>query len=304
MRLEHLSTGCRLLLGFFWLVAATSKASDFGAFSNLIREQYQLPQLFAYAALLLPSFETLLGLALLIEFKVRQALWSSSVLLVVFCILIGYGLSGGQLESCGCLGSFEELTPTWAIVRNLALLAMAQMAIHFESPITSSAPWKGWFLGVSCTLMALAAGSSTQEPHFQDPALSYGQAMPELSTKIPELVKGPVAIFVFKAGCSKCWDAVPQIQTLQAETRLHVIGISPSTEPEIQTLSDNLKTTFPIYSISKEDYERLDLKIPALLMLHDGILKAHIEGRVPTLASIRHFTNQWFEEFLGKQNKP
>ena len=299
-RLTYLGITCRLLLGILWLVAALLKASDFGGFREVLTQDYRLPQFAVYLAMLLPALETLVGLCLLIEFKVREALWATIVMLSGFCLMIGYGLIGGNLESCGCLGSFSELSPSLAVLRNVACIGAALCALRFE-PTPVSAPWKGWILGAACTLAALATGTSVEEPHFQQPTLIYGEQLIDLDINLPELNDGPVAIFIFKAGCSKCWDALPQIQTLQNEPRLNVLGITPSTHTEIETLREKLQPQFPIHSISQETYEDLDVEIPAILLLHNGVLKAHLEGRIPTLESIQHFSEAWFSKYLDGQ---
>ncbi|MBT6179506.1 MAG: hypothetical protein HOI23_19850 [Deltaproteobacteria bacterium] len=304
MRLEYLSIGFRLLLGFFWLIAAASKASDFGGFVELLGEQYQLPRLFAYAAFLLPSIETLLGLTLLLGFRVREALWASIVMLAGFCLLIGYGLLGGNLESCGCLGSFSDLSPPLAIFRNIGCMLAAYCALRFEPFQPQFNPWKGWLIGSACVLVALATGTSREKPHFQTPTLIYGQPLPQLGVDIPELSQGSVALIVFHAGCSKCWDAMPQIQTFQNEPRLKLVGLTPSSGDELKIFQDTLQPPFPIYSISQETYEALDQKIPAILLVHNGILRAHLEGRMPSLASIQHFSKDWFDKFLNGQALP
>jgi len=287
-----------------WLTAALFKALDFGSFSQIIRHQYQLPQLIAYVGMFLPALETLVGLSLILEFKIREALWISIAMLAGFCVVIGYGMLGGTLESCGCLGGFDDIEPSWAITRNLALIAMTIWALRFEPHEHISSSWKGWILGAACTLAALTTGSSTQEPHFQKETLVYGKALPELGVDIPNLNEGPVALFIFKAGCSKCWDAMPQIKTLQAEPKLKIIGLTPSDEAEIETFKDTLSPDFPIYPISQETYDNLVKEIPALLLLHHGILHIHLEGRIPTLASIRQFSNVWFNTFLEGQSTP
>ena len=303
-RLTYVALGCRLLLGFVWLIAAAFKAIDFGGFNEIMRLQYELPRLLSYPAAFLPALETFLGLCLILEFRVRQALWASIALLGGFCLVIVYGLSVGELESCGCLGSFDDIAPHWAIARNMVLGILAYGSLRFDPQEQEASFWKGWVIAAACIVCALGTGSSIHQPHFQEPSLVSGQALPELEIDIPELNKGPVAIYLFKAGCSKCWDAMAQVQTLSAEPRLKIVGMTPSLPAEIQTFRSAFKPEFPIYSISDAVYKKIGSKIPAIFMIYDGILQAHVEQRVPTLTSIRHFSNDWFESFLEAKATP
>ena len=110
-RLTYLAIASRLLLGLLWLSAATFKALDFGGFNEIIRQQYQLPQLVSYAATFLPALETFLGLCLLLEFRVRQALLGSITLLLAFCGVIAYGLGPVTLSLVDALAVLMIFRP-------------------------------------------------------------------------------------------------------------------------------------------------------------------------------------------------
>lgn len=294
----YLAISARLILGFIWIAAATAKALDIGSFHQTLVQGYQLPTQVYYLALFIPVIEVAVGLCLLLTFQVRAVLKINIALIAVFSLMILYGLQGGELESCGCLGLIDDISPAWALARNLLMLMCSLVALKYEPLISESALWNGWLIATACIIMALITGTSTSEPHYKKDTMVYGEQLPDLGVEIPEINDGAVAIFLFKAGCSKCWDAIPQVETFAAEPQIKIVGISPSSQDEIQILSSKLQPSFPIYTISQEVYEKLGQKIPALFLTYDGTLHGHIEGRVPTLTSIRHYTNPWFSKFL------
>ena len=301
----YLGISCRLILGLVWLVTALLKGLDFQSFNSILREQYNLHRLFSYLAIFLPVIETALGLALLIEFRVKNALHLSIGMLGALSLLIVYGMVGGNLESCGCFGSFDTTSPAVALARNAVLIAMAICALRFEPATHQPSPWKGWLLSTACIIAALATGASIHEPHYKEKSIQRGDTFPQLEAGIPALPNGTVIVFAFYAECSKCWDAIPQIQTFSKRDGLNVIGFTPSLSEKLKVYEEKLNPGFPIHQVSEEWLQKFGSKIPLFIMVKDGVIEFISKGRVLTETTFIHFHEPWYNTFLGiNDSKP
>jgi len=120
----------RVVLGAMYLFSGVVKALDPEAFAAVIRLYNILPgALVAYAAIVIPYVEIVLGLCLAAGYKVKAASTTSAGLMIVFSIAIAYNLLRGETFECGCfelkrLGlGFEERISYYLVFRDLALMA-------------------------------------------------------------------------------------------------------------------------------------------------------------------------------------
>lgn len=125
----------RLVLGGVFIYAGIAKIADPREFARIVVNYHVLPEAVAvYFAYILPWFELMLGIALVIGFWVRKAALALSFLLVVFAgaVLIRYlnGATGG----CGCF-SLKPSGPEsllWIILRDVGLLACGAYLILYR----------------------------------------------------------------------------------------------------------------------------------------------------------------------------
>ena len=109
------------LLGLTFLIAAASKLVDADGFAGHLSDFGLLPEgilLSAAYALILAEVATGLGMLA----QKRWALAATSLQLVVFSIVLGYGIVRGLDIDCGCLPFAESLQS--ALVRDLIMLAL------------------------------------------------------------------------------------------------------------------------------------------------------------------------------------
>ncbi|TKJ39965.1 hypothetical protein CEE37_09520 [candidate division LCP-89 bacterium B3_LCP] len=151
-----------VLPALFFITAALSKAvhpfvflSEFDNYS-LIKSL----DIKAVVVLIIPAVEMFLGLSLCLK-KSYFAPVLLIVLLLTFSLSIFLGLPLGYLERCGCLGS-EELSPAFALVKNLILILLLILAVTFRKNIPERRnPWGaftfilGGVLGGNLYLLAL-----------------------------------------------------------------------------------------------------------------------------------------------------
>ena len=102
-----LSLLIRLVLGLVFVYAGAVKLVDPKAFAKVISQYDIVPEfLLAPFAIGLPALEFLAGLGLL--FNIRGSLAVISALLVIFILVLGYGILNSLDIDCGCF-SPEEL---------------------------------------------------------------------------------------------------------------------------------------------------------------------------------------------------
>ena len=113
-------------LGLLFVYAAIGKLTDPQTFSEVIGAFGLLPEILLYpSAVVLPLLEIVAGVGLLLD--IRGSLTAYMGLLLVFSMVIGYGIWLGLDIDCGCFGPNDPfakyLGSRGALCRNLVLIA-------------------------------------------------------------------------------------------------------------------------------------------------------------------------------------
>ena len=127
---NRLTAAVRLLLGAMLLLSGALKLPDPGQFAQVVA-RYDIipPDLVPYAAVLVPALETLLGLLLVVGYRIRAAAFISLLMMIAFSVFIAVNLARGRSFDCGCfevsrLGlEFGETVSAWLVVRDLVFVA-------------------------------------------------------------------------------------------------------------------------------------------------------------------------------------
>ena len=115
---------CRWTLGTIFIYAGGTKLLEPEIFSVLIDAYGTIPEgLLIPVAIGLPLLEVIAGMGLL--FDIRGSLALITGLLVLFMMVLGYGIWMGLDVDCGCFGEGSSTVSPWLIVRNVALGAVA-----------------------------------------------------------------------------------------------------------------------------------------------------------------------------------
>ncbi len=131
---EWLTTRLEIALGLLFVVATLPKLADPPSFAQMIYNYRILPgSLVNLFALVLPWFELLAGVALLLGLWTRTSASLISLLLLVFTAAISFNLLRGNAVECGCFdvnaagrSVAERLSDMrWDILRDLGMLALA-----------------------------------------------------------------------------------------------------------------------------------------------------------------------------------
>jgi len=126
----------RLALGAVFLYSGYAKLGTPLDFADSIATfQVLPPQLINIVTMVLPPFELLLGLMLIVGWKSRAAALAVALLSIVFGIALGQAILRGLSVDCGCFGSSEpSIFKTWAsFVRSLLLLGSASWLYRVEA---------------------------------------------------------------------------------------------------------------------------------------------------------------------------
>jgi uncharacterized membrane protein YphA (DoxX/SURF4 family) len=151
---------CRLSLGVLFLIAGYTKLRNPFLFEMAV-DAYRLlpPWAVVVVARGLPWFEVLLGILLLVGWKLRYFASLAALLLGVFVTMMAITYSRGVEANCGCFGFGEKISPT-TLARDSALLALAVFLAAYS--------WR----------TALKSRASIQDPESEPRLSKSGNALP------------------------------------------------------------------------------------------------------------------------------
>lgn len=139
LRSPWLTVRVQIALGVIFIMAALPKIVDPPSFAHMIYNYRMVPgALLNLSALILPWFELLLGLALVLGIWRRTAAAWAGALLVVFILAIGVNLARGNAIDCGCFDvsaanktEAERLSDMrWTIARDVGMLLMVAQILY------------------------------------------------------------------------------------------------------------------------------------------------------------------------------
>jgi putative oxidoreductase len=121
---DWLALSARILVAGVFLWAAVPKLIDPGSFAADVQNYRVVPDAWAtHIALLVPVFELVLALGLLLPNYQRGAALLATGLLLVFSLAMAQARMRGIDLSCGCFGAAFEAKVSWLTVARSALLA-------------------------------------------------------------------------------------------------------------------------------------------------------------------------------------
>jgi len=125
----------RIVLGFVFIFAAISKATDPDMFARAI-SNYKLLPLFSinFLAIILPWIELCAGILLVFGISIKENSAILSGLLLIFIIAIAISLGRGLNIDCGCFGTVGgSKVGIQKILENIGLLILGLILVKFGS---------------------------------------------------------------------------------------------------------------------------------------------------------------------------
>ncbi|WP_299531563.1 BT_3928 family protein [Ulvibacterium sp.] len=130
--MKYLVGFSRIFVGVLFIISGFIKLNDPVGFSFKLEEYFSqgvlnLPFLEPYAlaiSIFVVIFEVLLGVMLLVGFRVKFTVWSLLLMIVFFTFLTFYSAYFNKVTDCGCFGDAIKLTPWESFLKDILLLAL------------------------------------------------------------------------------------------------------------------------------------------------------------------------------------
>jgi len=130
--MKYLLTISRFIVGNLFIFSGVVKANDPLGFSYKLEEYFHefgmhwswLDEILVPMAAILCIVEIVLGVAVLVGYKMKLVSWSLLLMIVFFTILTGASAIFEIVRSCGCFGDAIPLTPWQSFYKDLILLAL------------------------------------------------------------------------------------------------------------------------------------------------------------------------------------
>jgi len=201
--MKYIVTLCRIIVGFLFIISGFIKLNDPVGFSFKLEEYFSpgvldLGFLMPHAleiSIFVVIVEVLLGIMLLIGFRIKFTLWSLLLMIVFFTFLTFYSAYFNKVTDCGCFGDAIKLTPWESFTKDVVLLILIAILFLWSKHIKSSIGNRSQRLLVAISLLVSAIFAYYVLNHL--PAIDFRPykigANIEEGMTVPE--NAPVAIF-------------------------------------------------------------------------------------------------------------
>jgi len=130
--MRYLVGFCRIFVGVLFIISGFIKLNDPVGFSFKLEEYFSsgvldMPFFEPHALLIsivIVVFEVLVGVLLIIGYKVKFTVWSLLIMIVGFTFLTFYSWHYNAVTDCGCFGDAIKLTPFQSFLKDVILLLL------------------------------------------------------------------------------------------------------------------------------------------------------------------------------------
>ncbi|OLC54343.1 MAG: hypothetical protein AUH92_04175 [Acidobacteria bacterium 13_1_40CM_4_69_4] len=277
----------RVAIGLVFLVAGVLKGLDPAEFVHQVAGDGLLgPRLSSLAAPALIVFEIALAIALLAGAWPRLSGLLSLALLLVFIGIEAYGLSVGRTEACGCFGVYVQRTPTEVIGEDLLFVGLGILALW------GLAGWAGMggrrAAAVLVATVVLSTAFVVASPSLPIDAyvtrLSVGRSLEDLDLKdrVPVLAAGRHLVVLLDVTDPGAAGTAAAFNVIAARPGAPgIVGLTPSTEQEIDTFLWSAVPAFEIHRLDRDVIKRLYRKLPRSFLVDSGRVTAVYDGAPP-----------------------
>jgi hypothetical protein len=285
----------RLILGAVFVFSGVAKVLDAQSFMAAL-PIYPIPEWLVPWGMLVPTIEVVLGAALCWGIALRPAAKIALGLLTAFSVVILSGMVSGGLGTCGCFGRLLESSPSVALARNAALMAMAVWI--WRGSQEESPGWRSWQSGALAVLLLLSGtltGYTTHTPLIDRSLARVGEGFP-LDGFVGDapVLQGKQLAFVFAVSCHPCWDGMANAKALAADPDFDLFGVTASTPYEVDWLATEFDVSFPVYMYDTVAFGEAFRLWPAIYYLEDGKIVGKVEGAVPTTKTLKDvYLTRW-----------
>ena len=158
-----LVTVARIFVGILFIFSGLIKANDPLGLSYKMQEFFEawgwtgLNWSTYGLSIAMNTFEILLGVAMLVGYRMRLFSWLILLLTIFFGFLTGYAALSGKFQSCGCFGDCLPLTPIQSFLKDILLLILILIIFFYRSKISPKLPIKAC-IGLLSLALVFALG--------------------------------------------------------------------------------------------------------------------------------------------------
>ncbi|MGB5274670.1 MAG: BT_3928 family protein [Flavobacteriaceae bacterium] len=143
--MKYLVLFARIVVGILFIISGLIKLNDPVGFSFKLEEYFSqgvldLPFFEPYAlaiSVFVVILEVLLGVMLLLGFRVKFTVWSLFLMILGFTFLTFYSAYFNKVTDCGCFGDALKLTPWQSFTKDVVLLVLILILLKGRKLITS-----------------------------------------------------------------------------------------------------------------------------------------------------------------------
>lgn len=237
----------RIVVGLLFIISGFIKLNDPVGFSFKLEEYFSapvldLPFLEPYAlafALFVVVLEVMLGVTLLLGYRVKLTVWALLAAITFFTFLTLYSAVTGKVTDCGCFGDALKLTPWQSFYKDVALLGLIVLLVWKQQLIKPLVSPK---LSLGVTLAALAAciwfanHVLNHLPWIDFRPYKIGVSIPG-AMSVPEDAPKPVVEYAWtfnEGGEEKTYSTLGDYPQVNGEfVRVETTEIDPGYEPPI-----------------------------------------------------------------------
>ncbi|MDG1572239.1 DoxX family protein [Robiginitalea sp. M366] len=198
----------RILVGVLFIISGFIKLNDPVGFSFKLEEYFSstvlnLPLLEPYAlaiALFVVILEVILGVTLLLGYRIRLTLWTLLGMIVFFTFLTLYSAVTGKVTDCGCFGDALKLTPWQSFYKDVALLVLILVLLWGQrhlNPLGRAGLRLGATLASLLACVLFARYVLNHLPWIDFRPYHVGASIPDGMT-IPDDAPGPIMEYDWK----------------------------------------------------------------------------------------------------------
>lgn len=219
-----------------------------------------------YLSIFLSALEIILGVALLLRWRLRQVLASLLLIIVFFTFLTFYSAYYNKVTDCGCFGDAIKLTPWQSFAKDVVLLVMILVLLFTQQylPKTRRRAAAGWVVAFTA-IISFGIGIYA---YLHDPFIDFRAY--KVGNNIPALMK-PSAPLKYKYimernGKTHEFTNYPQDTTY---TFKKMVALNPEAGPKI--------TDFNVWN-DNGDFTQEVFRGNKLLVIVQDVRKSHPES--------------------------
>lgn len=278
-------------LATVWGSAAFLKALDLPAFADQITAHKITPAAWSGTlAFLLVITESLLALASVTLTRPRWTFVASAGLLLFFIGITAWAWAHGNTEGCGCFGRLAARSPKDVIVEDSLFLVMA--IVGWWAAARVEAPRRSPILFAALAPLALIL--PFVGPNIPADALvttlNPGTDLAHLAADdLPgPLNEGPQLLVFLSDSCAACDSGLANLSDVAAqEGAPPIVAVFAGSRRDARAWSLDKVPPFPVASSPAKVLRQYYRRLPATVLLKDGVVTVAWRNRTPTWAEVQ-----------------